>query len=313
MPFKHALVSGGAGFIGSHLVKELLKKGLEVTVIDNLSTGKRENIPKEAVFFEGDILDTELVKKIISEMQIDILFHEAARVSIRDSISAFSQDARTNVMGTVSLLSACNESSVRKIVYASSMAVYADSKTPSPISESYPQQPISAYGISKLATEKYCLLLAEAMGMSCTVLRYFNTYGIGQQFSPYVGVITIFINRLLEGVSIKVFGDGHQCRDFIHVSDVVAANILAMEHEYINGVYNIGTGISTSVKELAHAIRKKVNPEAEIFFAPEQPGELKNSIADITSAKKDLGFVPERIFSDSIDEIIEWNRQNQSK
>ncbi|MHC4570454.1 MAG: NAD-dependent epimerase/dehydratase family protein [Planctomycetota bacterium] len=311
MIFKHALVTGGAGFIGSCLARELLKKTLDVTVIDNLSTGRFENVPEKAGFFEGDICDATFVKNILTELKIDIIFHEAAKVSVRDSIAEFAKDAETNVMGTINILSACRDSSVKKIVYASSMAVYADSKRPQPIAEDYILEPISPYGISKLASEKYCLLMAKEIGLSCSVLRFFNTYGIGQQFSPYVGVITIFINRLLKSSTIHVFGDGQQRRDFIHVSDVVHANILAMEKDDGNNIYNVGTGKATSVNELAEMVRKKINPEAKIVHVDEHRGELKNSIADITKANTRLGFIPSKTFEDTIDEIIEWNRHKR--
>lgn len=304
--FRNALVTGGAGFIGSHLSKALLEKGLKVTVVDNLSTGRIENLPDGVSFIDGDILNTTLMKNILMEHEIDIIFHEAAKVSVRDSLAEFPKDAETNVMGTISVLHACPGSQVRKIIYASSMAVYADSKKPEPVAEDYILDPISPYGISKLAGEKYLLLLAKEMGISCTVLRYFNTYGIGQQYSPYVGVMTIFINRLLEGSSIQIFGDGEQRRDFIHVSDVIQANILAMEKDDQGNIFNVGTGKATSVNEIADIVCKKINPAAEIRHVDEHRGELKNSIADITKAKNYLGFLPSKTMKESTDEIIEW-------
>lgn len=304
--FRNALVTGGAGFIGSHLSKALLEKKLKVTVVDNLSTGRIENIPEDANFIEGDILNTKLMKNILAEHEIDIIFHEAAKVSVRDSLTEFPKDAETNVMGTISILRSCLDSQVRKIIYASSMAVYADSENPKPVAEDYILDPISPYGISKLAGEKYLQLLAEEMGISWTVLRYFNTYGLGQQYSPYVGVLTIFINRLLEGSPLLIYGDGEQRRDFIHVSDIVQANILAMEKDSQNNIFNIGTGTSTSVNELADMISKKIDPAAEIRYVDEHRGELKNSIADITRAKSFLGFLPSKSMKESTDEIIEW-------
>ena len=304
--FRNALVTGGAGFIGSHLSKALLEKKLNVTVVDNLSTGRIENIPENANFIEGDILNTTLMKNILLEQEIDIIFHEAAKVSVRDSLAEFPKDAETNVMGTISVLHSCLDSRVRKIIYASSMAVYADSENPNPVAEDYILDPISPYGISKLAGEKYLQLLAEEMGISWIVLRYFNTYGIGQQYSPYVGVLTIFINRLLEGSPLQIYGDGEQRRDFIHVSDIVQANILAMEKDDQGHIFNVGTGKATSVNELADMVCEKIDPAAEISHVDEHRGELKNSIADITKAKNYLGFVPSKSMKESTDEIIEW-------
>lgn len=304
--FRNALVTGGAGFIGSHLSKALLEKELKVTVVDNLSTGRVENIPENANFIEGDILNTKRMKNILMEHEIDIIFHEAAKVSVRDSLAEFPKDAETNVMGTISVLHSCVDSQVRKIIYASSMAVYADSENPKPVAEDHVLNPISPYGISKLACEKYMQLLAEEMGISCTVLRYFNTYGIGQQYSPYVGVLTIFIHRLLEGSPLLIYGDGDQRRDFIHVSDVVRANILAMEKDDQSQIFNIGTGKATSVNELADIVCEKIDPTAEIQHIDEHRGELKNSVADITKAKNYLGFEPSKSMKESTDEIIEW-------
>jgi UDP-glucose 4-epimerase len=311
MLFKNALVTGGAGFIGSHLSRALLEKGLNVTVVDNLSTGKLENVPEGAGFFQADILDTKLMHEILLRQSIDIIFHEAARVTIRGSMDEFHKDAQTNIIGTASVLSSCRGSNVKKIIFASSMAVYADSEKPEPIAENYILEPISPYGVSKLASEKNCLLIAKEMGISCTVLRYFNTYGIGQQYTPYVGVITIFINRLLNGDEIHIFGDGEQRRDFIHVSDVAGANLLAMEKDVDNGIFNIGTGKATSVNQLAEIIRRKINPAAKVQHLEEHSGELRNSIADITRARSSLGFEPSKVFEESIDEIIEWNRRKK--
>lgn len=302
--FKNALVTGGAGFIGSHLSKALLEKGLKVTIVDNLSTGRVENLPDGARFINSDILNTSLLKNALVELEIDIIFHEAAKVSVRDSVSEFSKDAETNVMGTISVLHSCLGSQVRKIIYASSMAVYADSINPEPITEDYPLEPISPYGISKLAGEKYLLLLAKEMGISCTALRYFNVYGVGQQYSSHVGVMTIFIHRLLEGAFIEIIGDGKQCRDFIHVSDIVEANILAMGKK--GGVFNIGTGMATSVNELAEIVCSKIEPGVEIRHVDERKEELRNSVADIGKAKSCLGFKPSRIIKESMDKVIEW-------
>jgi len=221
--YKRALVTGGAGFIGSHLSRALLKEGLEVTILDNLSVGKKENIPGGCKFIHGDIRSIKDVKGALEG--IDIVFHEAARVSIRSSVAMFYEDAEHNILGTLNVLKCCMKSSVKKIVYASSMAVFADCDSPRQINEEYPKEPLSPYGISKLASEKYCYQFSYDTGIHCHVLRYFNTYGVGQTLSPYVGVITIFINRLIEGKPPVIFGDGEQRRDFVHVSDIVSANI----------------------------------------------------------------------------------------
>ena len=216
--YKRALVTGGAGFIGSHLARALLKEHIEVVVLDNLSMGKIENVPEGAEFICGDVRSKDDTIRALHG--VDIVFHEAARVSIRSSVEHFHDDAENNLMGTINLLRCCQADKVKKIIFASSMAVYADCKGPIPIVEDYTTEPISPYGISKLASEKYCMRFSEFTGIDCHVLRYFNTYGTGQTLSPYVGVITIFINRLLDGEPPIIFGDGEQKRDFIHVGDI---------------------------------------------------------------------------------------------
>jgi len=306
MDFRHALVTGGAGFIGSHIAEMLIDKGTEVTVLDNLSVGKRENVPTEARFIEGDINDSSLAKKLTQEC--DIMFHEAARVTIRGSFDRCYEDAQTNLMGTLNMLTACKNSKVRKFVFASSIAVYADSPVVKPINEDYMQEPISPYGISKLAAEKYVHLLCKMSNIDSVVLRYFNTFGPGQTLTPYVGVITIFINRLLKGESPVIFGDGNQLRDFVYVGDIVRANILAMEKDVSQVTVNIGTGIPTSVNQVADLLIKKINPSISVARGEERHEELKVSFPDIGRAKKVLGYEPEFSLEDKIEEVIDHIR-----
>lgn len=302
--YKKALVTGGAGFIGSHLVRALLEEGMEVCVLDNLFMGKRENVPDGAVFFQGDVCSES---DILNSIQgVDIVFHEAARVSIRSSVEGFYEDAWTNLMGTVNLLKCCIKSGIRKLVFASSMAVYADSDSPAPIDEHYSTEPISPYGISKLACEKYCLNLLKNSKIDCHVLRYFNTYGIGQTFTPYVGVITIFVNRLLEGSPPVIFGDGEQKRDFIHVSDIVKANMLSMKSSIPYLVCNVGTGVSTSVNEIAELLCCRIDPAVRPVYHASKPEELRYSIADIRNISEKLDFLPDHHLGDKIDEVIEY-------
>jgi UDP-glucose 4-epimerase len=310
MEFKKALVTGGAGFIGSHLSQALLKRGLEVVVVDNLTTGKRENVPADAEFIEGDILDFNLVQRLISGT--DILFHEAARVSVRSSVKDFYQDAQNNIMGTLNLLHACTKSKVRKFVYASSMAVYADSSEAIPIKETYLTEPLSPYGIAKLTGEKYCLTISKELGIDCKVLRYFNTYGVRQTFTPYVGVITIFIHRLLAGKSPTIFGSGEQRRDFVHVGDVVDATLHAMDYTGASEIFNVGTGVGISVRELSSLLCSKINPSIKPSYTAKHSGETKNSIADISKAKKTMNYNPRGKLQQLIDEIITWNRSKMS-
>jgi UDP-glucose 4-epimerase len=304
--FRRALVTGGAGFIGSHLTRRLLAEGLEVTVVDDLSVGRAENVPPEARLVKGSILDAGLMGDLARKA--DVVFHEAARTTIRGSMDNYIADAETNLLGTLCVLRAASKGSVRKIVAASSMAVYADSEKPTPIDETHPAKPASPYGISKLASEMYLLNLGPHLGIDVVALRYFNTWGPGQAFTPYVGVITIFTNHLLGGEAPVIFGDGEQQRDFVWVGDIVEATVLAMNADVSGEVLNVGSGVATSVSRLAKLLAERINPSIVPRHAPPQPGELRNSVADIEKARRLLGYEPAGRLQTHIDEVIEHIR-----
>jgi UDP-glucose 4-epimerase len=310
MRYKKALVTGGAGFIGSHLSRALLERGVHVVVIDDLSTGKRGNVPQDAEFIEGDIGDVDLLERHVPST--DIIFHLAARVSIRSSVAEFYRDAEINVMGTLNLLRACRNTDVERIIYASSMAVYADSPNALPITETFGAEPLSPYGIAKLASEKYCLNITRELGMNCVALRYFNTYGRGQSFTPYVGVITIFIRQLLAGERPTIFGSGEQRRDFVHVGDVVDATLAAMEYGGPSDIFNVGSGTGMSVNELASLLCSRINPALTPRHTTEHPGEIQHSVADISKAGRLLHYEPRGRCEGLLDDIIEWNRSQMT-
>jgi UDP-glucose 4-epimerase len=311
MNIEKAIVTGGAGFIGSHICEALLERGIKVVVYDNLSVGTLANVPKEAAFIKGDILDKKRFTEALTG--VHVVFHLAAKVSIRASMDDFVEDSQNNLMGTVNILSCLPGSDVKKFIMASSMAVYADSPTSDPLPESYTLEPLSPYGISKLAAEKYALLVCKELGIDCIVLRYFNTYGIRQTLTPYVGVITIFINSLFEKRPLTIFGDGKQVRDFVHVKDIAEASLLAMEHGKGDMILNVGTGRGTSVEEIALMLREKINPGVDIQYSPPRKEELKNSVADISKAKESILYHPMHILSENIEDVIEWNRNKVSK
>lgn len=301
------LVTGGAGFIGSHLCEALLQDGYRVRVLDDLSKGKIENVPPECELIQGSILDESSVDKTLKG--VDHICHQAAIVSVRGSVERFDEDARTNLMGTLLVLKMASRYRIRKFVYASSMAVYADSPEPLPMPEQHPTIPLSPYGIAKRAAEQYVMLLGPPFGLQPVVLRYFNTFGPRQQFTPYVGVITIFVTRLLQRQSITIYGDGQQCRDFVHVSDVVKANILAIQNPDASGkIFNIGTGQGTTVNELAHILTRQLDPKAVIQHDPTRPEELRNSIADISLARQILKYTPQTKLAEQIQEVIGYLR-----
>lgn len=301
--YRRAVITGGAGFIGSHIAQSLIENGVRVTVLDDLSMGKKANIPAGAKFIRGDIMDSGALAKAFAGA--DVLFHEAARVSIRNSVKEPLDDAQINFLGTLKAVEAARKFKIRKIVYASSMAVYGDA-VKLPIAESHPTEPASPYGIAKLAGEKYVLHMGEQYGIDAVALRYFNTFGTRQTLTPYVGVITIFINALLAGKTPTIFGSGNQVRDFVSVLDIAGANMLAMKKP-VKGTFNVGTGKGISVNGVAKLLIRRINPKLKIKHGPLQAGEPSSSIADISRARKVLGYKPRWTLEDKIDEIIRWN------
>ena len=299
--WSHALVTGGAGFIGSHLARTLLGQGRKVTVLDNLSVGQRQTVPDGARFVHGDIRDAAAVEDALTG--VDAVFHLAAQVTIRGSFEKFVEDLDTNVMGTARILRAVDAPRVKWFTLASSMAVYADASSPAPIDENHPTQPISPYGVGKLAAEAVSRQILDAKGIPFTAVRFFNTFGPGQTYTPYVGVLTIFVTRLLRGEPITIFGDGEQQRDFIHVDDIVAGTIGATGRA--PGTFNLGTGRGTSLNQLAQIVLNRLAPGNQAHHGPAQAGELRFSVANIDAARRAFGFNPSRSLDRKLDDVIE--------
>ncbi|MBI3942791.1 MAG: NAD-dependent epimerase/dehydratase family protein [Chloroflexi bacterium] len=304
------VVTGGAGFIGSHVVKQLLERGEKVVVLDDLSVGSPDRVPEGAQLRVGDIRDAVALKEVLAGCHT--VCHLAARVSVRASVEQMLGDADVNLMGMLQVLSACLNQGVRRLIIASSMAVYADAPDATPIKESHAQSPASPYGISKLAAEKYCHLMGQLKGLEVVVLRYFNTFGPGQTYTPYVGVITIFIRRLLEGQPPVIFGDGLQTRDFVHVDDVAWATTQAVYLPVAGETFNIGTGVGTTVNEVAGYLCQRLGPGIQPEYAPAQPGELRFSVADITRARLSLDYQPRFSLVDHLDEVISYHSRRIS-
>lgn len=295
-------ITGGAGFIGSKLAARWQTSGAEVTAIDDLSTGRKENLPPGVTLVQADILDTHRVSEAIRGAEL--LYHLAARVAIRSSFEFVVSDMMVNVAGTASVLRAAQlVGTVKKFVFTSSMAVYSDSVPGSLISESSPTVPISPYGISKLAAEALTFQLCSQASIDAVVLRLFNTYGPGQKLSPYVGVVTIFCNRLTSGQAPVIFGDGQQCRDFVHVNDVVRAAALAGQQPVPGEVFNVGAGIPVTVNQVADELQSALDIRIAPKHVPSVPGELRSSVADISKARSMLGYVPAHSFVTSIGEV----------
>lgn len=296
-------MTGGAGFIGHHLVRALLAEGLDVAVLDDLSVGTRDRVDAAALLVVGDVRDVGALAEAMD--RADVVFHLAARVSVRASVADFVDDGEINALGTIRTLEAASKAGVRRFVYASTMGVYGPFDAHEPGDERVPAEPLSPYGISKLAAERYALMMGEPLGFHPIALRYFNTYGTGQTLTPYVGVITIFVNALLDGEAPTIFGDGEQVRDYVHVSDIVRANLLALRRPDVTGAFNIGSGVGRSVNDLLGLLADRMGVRPEPRFVPARPTELRYSVAKITAAAEALGYAPQRTLEDSIDEVID--------
>ena len=302
------LVTGGAGFIGSHLVDQLIREGHEVVVLDNFFSGSIENVRHhldsgELSLIKGDVRDSEVVKEAMRD--VDAVFHLAAIVSVPLSMEKPSLVNEVNVGGTLNLLEASSKADVERFVYASSCAVYGEARY-LPINEGHPANPLSPYAVSKLAAEYYCQVFCESYGLKTLCLRCFNVYGPRQVRGPYSGVMMQFVNRLKRGKQPIIYGDGKQTRDFVHVGDVVRANVLALDGPRgIGGIINVGSGRSTTINKLADFLtglsgRSDLKP---IYAAPRE-GDIKNSCADITKAKRVLGYEPNVILEDGLRNLM---------
>jgi UDP-glucose 4-epimerase len=289
------LVTGGTGFIGSHLVDRLVAEGYGVRVLDDLSAGKLENITAHLKagsvdFVKGDIRDSAVVAKILGS--VDVVVHFAALTSVTFSVEHPDLTFNVNVAGTQNLINACVEHAVSKFVFASSCAVYGDPEF-LPVNETFKPNPISPYAESKLLGERYCLGVDKRQVLKPVVLRFFNVYGPRQGLNDYSGVITRFIDRLRQNKPLTVYGDGSQTRDFVSVHDIVEAVLASMRSVNAHGqVFNIGSGKPTSINELAKTILELAGVDLEIRHEKIRAGDIKDSYADISKAKKILGYMP---------------------
>lgn len=293
------LVTGGAGFIGTNIVKQLLILGHKPIILDNLSSGYKENLISESLFYEGDVKDVSLLKKISQGCKT--IIHLAASVGNKRSIDYPQLDTEINVIGTLNVLETARELGINRVVFSSSAGIFGELKM-LPISENHPQEPDSPYGVSKLSAEKMCLVYNKLYGMQNICLRYFNVFGPHQRFDAYGNVIPIFAIRLLRNEPIHIFGDGEQTRDFVNVRDVVSANIKAAFSENVQGVFNIGSGARISINQLAEIMQKAAGVTTDIQYLPSRQGDVRDSLADINRAQKLLGYDPGTdIYTDLVD------------
>jgi UDP-glucose 4-epimerase len=293
----NCLVTGGAGFIGSHVVDALIARGDRVTVVDNLSTGRRSNLEpalrKGAELCVVDVTDADAISEIFAAVRPELVFHLAAQIDVRHAVADPADDARINALGTIAVLEAARAAGARRLVNSSTGgALYGDAAV-IPAPEDHPIRPLAPYGQSKYAAEGYCELYTRLHGLSTVSLRYGNVYGPRQDVHGEAGVVAIFCGRLASGARPTVFGDGRQTRDWVDVSDVARANLLAAEADSgLTGPINIGTGRETSVLELIEALNQAggVRALTEPEFAPERPGEVRRSCLDVQRACRELGW-----------------------
>jgi UDP-glucose 4-epimerase len=299
------LVTGGAGFIGSNLVRLLGGEGHRVVVLDNLSSGYRCNVESlpQVEFIEGDVRDASDVGRAMAD--VDTVFHLAASVGNTRSIEHPLVDSAVNVLGMLNVLEAARHRDIDKVVYSSSAGIFGELKT-LPIAEDHPQNPDSPYGVSKLAAEKLCLVYNKLHGMHNACLRYFNVYGPKQRYDAYGNVIPIFANCILKRLPITIFGDGEQTRDFVNVRDVAAANMQAAATPGEGGVFNIGSGTRISVNKLAKLIQDVAGVEVGTRYGPPRKGDVRDSLADISAASRMFGFVPKVGMEEGLREYMSW-------
>ncbi len=303
------LVTGGAGFIGSHLTEELVRRGERVRVIDNLVTGKRSNLTHIAgvEFVEGDLANLDVARRAVQG--VEFVLHQAAIPSVPRSVQDPITSHRANVDATLNLLIAARDAGVKRVVYAGSSSAYGDAPT-LPKIETMAPAPLSPYALQKLVGEQYCGMFTRLYGLETVTIRYFNVFGPRQDpSSPYSGVISLFISALCEGRQPTIYGDGEQSRDFTYVANVVDGVLRACEAPGVSGeVINVATGGRVSINTLFAAVRDLVGARVPPVYAPPRPGDVRDSQADIQKARRLLGYEPTVGFDEGLKKTVEWYR-----
>jgi len=299
------LVTGGAGFIGSNVVDAFIEAGHQVAIVDNLTTGKKENINPKAEFFPVDLRDGRL-HEVLAEFNPAIISHLAAQIDVRKSVTDPIYNAQVNDIGTLNLLEGAIKTKIKKFIFSSTGgAIYGEVTKQSGADENHPQEPISPYAITKRTVEMYLYAYHVLHGLTYTVLRYGNVYGPRQDPLGEAGVIAIFCGKMLKGETPTIFGDGKQLRDYVYVRDVAAANLLALE-KGDNQIYNIGTGIGVSVNELFAHLKELMKFPQDVIYAPPRAGELFRSVLDANKIKKELGWEPTVDIKQGLALTLKW-------
>lgn len=309
------LITGGAGFIGSNLARSFVERGETVRILDNFSTGRRENLAElgdGVEIIEGDLRDVEIVRKAAAGMKY--VFHEGALPSVSRSVEAPATTNETNVTGTLNILTACKENHVERLIFASSSSVYGNRGGGAKAEEMAPA-PESPYAVSKLAAEHYCRVFQHVYGLDTIILRYFNVFGPNQDpRSDYAAVIPRFITYLLDGRQPTIYGDGLQTRDFTYVENIVEANFLAMESKGTAGeVINVACGRSHSVQDLLQRLQRLIGTAIEPLYEDAKAGDVRHSMADLSKAKRILGYLPRIGLDEGLEKAIAYFRQHRSR
>lgn len=310
-----SLVTGGAGFIGTNLTRTLLAQGHRVRILDNFSTGKRENLgpfQDHIELIEGDLRSYHIVHEAARD--IEVIFHQGALPSVPRSINDPITTNQVNVEGTLNILNAARDTDVRRVVYASSSSIYGENPE-LPKQEDMTPRPISPYAVAKLAGEKYCQVFTRTYGLETVALRYFNVFGLGQDpRSQYAAVVPLFITAFLDGDRITVYGDGEQSRDFTFIENVVQANILAAQAPDAAGeVFNVACGTQMSLNQMLDHLRTIMETDTEVHYVPSRPGDVKHSLADIEKARRILGYHPAVPVELGLRRSVEWYRAIRKK
>jgi len=305
------LVTGGAGFIGSHLADAFIKAGHFVTIVDDLSMGKRENVNVDAEFYQLDVR-SEHLRNVFRDDQFDAVVHQAAQMDVRKSVTDPMFDASVNIIGTLNLLEMCREYNIKKVLFSSTGGAIYGEQERFPADEEHPLRPISPYGIAKLSIEKYLYYYHAVHGLNYISLRYANVYGPRQSPHGEAGVVAIFTSKMLAGEQPLINGDGKQTRDYVFVDDVVKANLLALQYDG-SGIFNVGTGVETSVNEIFGLLRSITGAKCEEQHASAKQGEQQRSVIDTKLFEKKFGWRPGTQLREGLARTVEYFKRQEKR
>jgi UDP-glucose 4-epimerase len=307
------MVTGGAGFVGSHTVDALVAAGgYQVSILDNLSTGKREQINPRASFTQADLRDAATVKAMVERERPEVIVHLAAQMDVRRSVADPSFDAEVNLVGFLNLMEAGRQHGLNRVIFASTGGAIYGEQEAFPCDEEHPRRPVSPYGVAKFATEAYLFFYQVQYGIDFVALRYANVYGPRQDPHGEAGVVAIFCGRILAGQPCTIYGDGGQTRDYVYVGDVVRANLAAIESA-VSGAFNVGTGVETDVNQLYAALASAAGSKVPPSYGPARPGEQRRSVISAARAERELGWRPQRTLQDGLARTFNFCKERAAR